>query len=64
MKINKKNITAIINKPMGKLMVTYKGETLEYLINTEVQPHAVDKIVEDILKHYPADVPVDFVELW
>jgi|TARA_B110000495_G_C22383197_1_gene247421 hypothetical protein len=64
MKINKKNITAIHEKPMGKLMVTYKGKTIQYLINTQVQPYVADKIIEDILKHYPAEVPVDFIEMW
>jgi hypothetical protein len=49
---------------MGKLMVTYKGKTIQYLINTQVQPYVADKIIEDILKHYPAEVPVDFIEMW
>lgn len=64
MKINKKNITAILNKPMGKLLVTYKGKTHEYLINTQVDPHVVDNTVEMILKAFPSDVPVDFQEMW
>lgn len=38
---------------MGKLLVTYKGKTHEYLINTQVEPHAVDSAVEMILKAFP-----------
>lgn len=49
---------------MGKLLVTYKGKTHEYLINTQVEPHAVDSAVEMILKAFPPDVPVDFQEMW
>ena len=64
MKHSKKNITIVINNPMHKMLLTYKNKTFEYLINTQVQPHVQDKIVEDILKHYPSDIPVDFVELW
>ncbi|MEN8901967.1 MAG: hypothetical protein ABF247_11765 [Nonlabens sp.] len=49
---------------MGKLLVTYKGKTHEYLINTQVEPHVVDSTVEMILKAFPPDVPVDFQEMW
>ena len=49
---------------MGTLVITYKDKVFNYLINTQVQSHVADKIVQDILKYYPPDVPVDFVELW
>ena len=49
---------------MGKLTVTFKGIIYDYLINTQVADHVVDKIVADILKYYPADAPVDFVDLY
>jgi len=49
---------------MGKLIVTFMGETKEYLINTETLPHVQDAAVGMILKHYPQDAHVDFIELW
>ena len=64
MKHFKKNVTIVINNPMHKMLVTYKNKTFEYLINTQVEPHVQDQTVASILKHYPADVPLDFVELW
>tara|TARA_R110002124_G_scaffold145084_1_gene310276 strand:+ start:868 stop:1062 length:195 start_codon:yes stop_codon:yes gene_type:complete len=64
MKINKKNLTIVINNPMSKMIVTYQGKSLEYLINTQVEPHVADQTVASILKYYPEDVPLDFVELW
>ena len=49
---------------MGKLLVTYKGKQQEYLINTEVEEHVMMKAIEDILKAYPGDAPIEFEELW
>ena len=45
---------------LAKMNVTYKGKVYEYLINTEVSDFQMDKTVEDILKHYPPDVPIDW----
>jgi len=61
-KINK--IKVVIRTPMGRLLVTYKGNTTEYLINTDVDEHVMMKAIEDILKAYPSDSPVEFEELW
>lgn len=49
---------------MGKLTITYKGKQHEYLINTQVDAHVMDKAIEDILKYFPKDAPIDFEELW
>lgn len=47
---------------MGKLRVLYKDKWYEYLINTEVEDFVMDKAIEDILKYYPKDAEIDFVE--
>lgn len=47
---------------MGKLIITYKGKQIEYLINTEVEPHVIMSAIEGILKYFPKDAPVDFIE--
>ena len=47
---------------IGKLLITYKAKTHEYLINTEVEDFVMDKAIEDILKYYPKDAEIDFVE--
>jgi len=47
---------------MGTLVIEYDGKRKEYLINTRVLPHVMDKCVEDILKYYPSDAFVDFIE--
>ena len=31
-----------------------------YLINTDLEPHVLDGICQDILKYYPPDVSVEF----
>jgi len=49
---------------MGKLIITYKNEQIEYLINTAVAEHVSMKAIEEILKYFPADAPVDFIELF
>ena len=49
---------------MGKLIITYKGEQLEYLINTKVVDHVSMKAIEHILKEFPPEAPVDFIELY
>jgi len=47
---------------MGKLRVLYKGKWYEYLINTEVESFVMDKAIEDILKYYPKDAEIDWVD--
>ena len=47
---------------MGKLIVLYKGKWYEYLINTEVEDFVMDKAIEDILKYYPKDAEIDWVD--
>ncbi len=49
---------------MGKLTVTYKGKQIEYLINTQVENHVSMKAIDEILKYFPKDETVDFVELY
>ena len=49
---------------MGVLIVTHKGQTIEYLINTSVCDKAIDKACETILKCYPKDAAIDFKELY
>lgn len=49
---------------MGKLIIHHNGEVLEYLINTSLKDEIVDKIVNDILKHFPSDAYIDFIELF
>ena len=54
-----------MNSPkMGELSILYKGAKLDYLINLEVADHVQDKAVEDILKYFPHDVPIEFKELY
>jgi hypothetical protein len=47
---------------MGKLRVLYKGKWYEYLINTQVEDFVMDKAIEDILKYYPKDAEIDWVD--
>ena len=47
---------------MGKLRILYKNKWYEYLINTEVEDFVMDKAIEDILKYYPKDAEVDWVD--
>jgi hypothetical protein len=47
---------------MGKLRVLYKGNWYEYLINTQVEDFVMDKAIEDILKYYPKDAEIDWVD--
>lgn len=47
---------------MGKLRVLYEGKWYEYLINTEVEDFVMDKAIEDILKYYPKDAEIDWVD--
>ena len=49
---------------MGKLIITYKGKQYEYLINTVVPDHVSMQAIEHILKWFPKDAPVDFIELY
>ena len=49
---------------MGNLKIHYNGKVYEYLINTQLSDKNIDKIVEDILKHYPPDSTVEFDQLW
>lgn len=45
---------------MGELIVNGNS----YLINTRMCEKAQDEVCEMILKHYPQDATIDFVELW
>jgi hypothetical protein len=47
---------------MGKLKILYKGKWYEYLINTEVEDFVMDKAIEDILKYYPKDSEIEWVD--
>ena len=47
---------------MGKLRILYKNKWYEYLINTEVEDFVMDKAIEDILKYYPKDALVEWVD--
>ena len=47
---------------MGELRVLYKGKWYEYLINTEVEDFVMDKAIEDILKYYPKDSEIEWVD--
>ena len=47
---------------MGELRVLYQGKWHEYLINTEVEDFVMDKAIEDILKYYPKDAEVEWVD--
>lgn len=49
-----------MTNPFGKLKVLYKNKWYEYLINTQVLPHVMDKTIEDILKYYPPDSIIDW----
>ena len=47
---------------MGKLKILYKGKWYQYLINTEVEDFVMDKAIEDILKYYPKDAEIEWVD--
>lgn len=47
---------------MGKLKILYKGKWYEYLINTEVEDFVMDKAIEDILKYYPKDSEIEWID--
>ena len=47
---------------MGKLRILYKDKWYEYLINTEVEDFVMDKAIEDILKYYPKDSEIDWID--
>lgn len=47
---------------MGKLRILYKNKWYEYLINTEVEDFVMDKAIEDILKYYPKDAEIEWVD--
>jgi len=48
---------------MGTLIINHNGVKHEYLMNTVVAPHVFDKAIEGILRHFPLDAHVDFIEL-
>ena len=48
---------------MGTLIITHEGVKHEYLMNTVVAPHVFDKACEGILKYFPVDAHVDFIEI-
>ena len=47
---------------MGKLRILYKCKWYEYLINTKVEDFVMDKAIEDILKYYPKDAEIEWVD--
>ena len=47
---------------MGKLRILYKCKWYEYLINTQVEDFVMDKAIEDILKYYPKDAEIEWVD--
>ena len=49
---------------MGKLKIKYKNKWQVYLINTEVESHVFMQTIENVLKHFPKDAPVEFKELF
>jgi len=49
---------------MGRLDIYYKDKTMEYLINMEVSLNEQEKVINDILKHFPPNVEFDIKELY
>ena len=47
---------------LSKLSITYKNKTDHYTLNNELDDHVLDRIIENILKHYPKDVATDIVD--
>lgn len=57
-------LMTLLKNKMGKLIIRHQGESHEYLINTRLECNVVDNIINDILKWFPSDAEVDFIELW
>lgn len=51
-----------MEEPFITMVVTSQTERRSYLLNNELAPHVLDKMVEDILKHWPKDALVDFID--
>jgi hypothetical protein len=49
---------------MGRLDIFYKNKTIKYLINMQVSLSEQEKVINDILKHFPPDVEFDIKELY
>lgn len=49
---------------MNKLIISYKGKDLEYLINAVVPIEQQEKVINDILLYYPPDVEYEIIELY
>ncbi len=47
---------------MGELKVLYKGKWICYLINTDAEDHIIDDCVQLILRDYPKDAEIDWVD--
>ena len=47
---------------MGELKVLYKGKWIFYLINTDAEDHIIDDCVQLILRDYPKDAEIDWVD--
>ena len=52
------------NLRMGQLIVKYKDKKLDYLINLEMSQKAQDETVEGILRYYPPELDIEFIELY
>ena len=44
------------------MRILYKCKWYEYLINTQVEDFVMDKAIEDILKYYPKDAEIEWVD--
>lgn len=47
---------------MGELRVQYQGKWYEYLINTDAEDHIIDDCIQLILRDYPKDALVEWVD--
>ena len=47
---------------MGELKILYKGKYHRYLINTEVEDHVMMTCIENLLKHFPKDAEIEWID--
>lgn len=47
---------------LSKLSVTYKNKTDHYTLNNDLDDHVLNRVIQNILKHYPKDVTTDIVD--
>ena len=45
------------------MIINDKGTIHKYMINTQVDLHVQEKTCQDILKHFPDDVQIDFEKI-